>query len=63
MKNDRTIDELLAALDKEVAWFHGEDFQLEQARQRFLAVKELAEQAEKQLLEMKNEIELLTGDN
>ncbi len=58
----KTIDELLAALDQEMAWFHGEEFQLEQARERFLKVKDLAEEAERQLLEMKNEVEVLGGE-
>ena len=57
----KTIDELLSALDQEMAWFHGEEFQLEQARERFLKVKDLAEEAERQLLEMKNEIEVLSS--
>ena len=58
----KTIDELLAALDQEIAWFHGEEFQLEQARERFLKVKGLAEEAEQQLLAMKNEIEVLSSE-
>lgn len=58
----KTIDELLAELDQEMAWFHGEEFQLEQARERFLKVKSLAEEAERQLLEMKNEIEVLGSE-
>ena len=43
-----------------MAWFHSDEFRLEEARERFLAVKKLAEQAEERLLNMKNEIELLS---
>ena len=57
MQNEPTINELLEQLDKEMAWFHSDEFQLEE--ERFLAVKKLAEQAEEQLLNIKNEIEVL----
>ena len=59
MQNEPTINQLLEQLDKEMAWFHSDEFQLEEARERFLAVKKLAEQAEEQLLNIKNEIEVL----
>lgn len=59
MQNEPTINELLEQLDKEMAWFHSDEFLLEEARERFLAVKKLAEQAEEQLLNIKNEIEVL----
>lgn len=61
MQNEPTINELLEQLDKEMAWFYSDEFRLEEARERFLAVKKLAEQAEERLLNMKNEIEVL-GD-
>ena len=54
MQNEPTINELLEQLDKEMAWFNSDEFQLEEARERFLAVKKLAE-----LLNIKNEIEVL----
>lgn len=60
MQNEPTINELLEQLDKEMAWFHSDEFRLEKARERFLAVKKVAEQAEERLLNMKNEIELLS---
>lgn len=59
MQNEPTINELLEQLDKEIAWFYSDEFRLEEARERFLAVKKLAEQAEERLLNMKNEIEVL----
>lgn len=62
MTSEQTIDELLAQLDQEMAWFHGESFRLEEARERFLRVKTLAEQAEQQLLSMKHDIELLSEE-
>lgn len=61
MQNEPTINGLLEQLDKEMAWFYSDEFRLEEARERFLAVKKLAEQAEERLLNMKNEIEVL-GD-
>lgn len=59
MQHEATINELLEQLDKEMAWFHSDEFRLEEARERFLAVKKLAGQAEEQLLNIKNEIEVL----
>lgn len=61
-KHTPTIDELLKQLDEEMAWFHGDDFQLDQAHARFMKVKQLASEAEQQLLRMKHDIELLNGD-
>ena len=62
MKNDVSIEEMLSQLDAKMAWFHGEDFRLEEAKERFAEVKILAEQAEKTLEDMQNEIEVLAHD-
>mgnify|MGYP000905005719 FL=1 len=62
MTNDKTIEQLMAEIDERVAWFQGDDFILDEAKERFLEVKQLAERIEKALTEMKNEIEMLEKD-
>lgn len=62
MTNDKTIEQLMAEIDERVAWFQGDDFILDEAKERFLEVKQLAERIEKALTEMKNEIETLEKD-
>ena len=63
MTNDKTIEQLMAEIDERVAWFQGDDFVLDEAKERFLEVKQLAERIEKALTEMKNEIEMLEKDS
>lgn len=55
----RSIDEVLAELEVGVAWFHGDEFSLDEARAKFTEVQKLAADAEAQLLTMKHEIEVL----
>lgn len=62
MNNEQTIDELLKQLDQEMEWFNGDSFRLEEARKRFLRIKEIADQAEQQLLSMKNDIKILSEE-
>ncbi len=62
MKNDVSIEEMLSELDAKMTWFHGEDFRLEEAKEQFAEVKALAEQVEKALEDMQNEIEVLAQD-
>lgn len=62
MKDDLTINQMMAQLDQQIAWFNSEEFQLEEAKERFLALSELAKEIEHQLRDMKNEIEVLAKD-
>ena len=32
MKNDVSIEKILQELDEKMAWFHGDDFRLEEAK-------------------------------
>ena len=45
-----------------MAWFHGDDFRLEEAKERFAELKKLAERAETALEMMQHDIEVLTQD-
>lgn len=62
MKDDLTISQMMAQLDQQIAWFNSEEFQLEEAKERFLALNELAKEIEYRLRDMKNEIEVLAKD-
>jgi len=62
VKDDLTINQMMAQLDQQIAWFNSEEFQLEEAKERFLALSELAKEIEHQLRDMKNEIEVLAKD-
>ena len=53
---NNTIREKTAKLDEMIAWFDGDDFELEQALVKFTEAEKLAEEIEKDLLELKNDI-------
>lgn len=56
---NKTIQDKLAELNQMVAWFDSEDFQLEEALERFSQAQKLAEGIEKDLVELKNEVVVL----
>lgn len=58
-KNDKTIHEKTAELDELVTWFNGDDFALEDAVVKFKQAEVLAEAIEKDLLSIKNDIEIV----
>lgn len=55
----KSIDEVLAELEAAVAWFHGDEFSLDEAREKFTEAQRMAADAEVRLMEMKHEIEVL----
>ncbi len=56
VKNNKTIREKTAKLDEMIAWFDSDNFELEQALVKFTEAEKLAQEIEKDLLEMKNDI-------
>lgn len=58
-KNDQTISQRIARLDELVAWFEGDDFEIEKAFDKFELVEELATSIEQELSQYKNQINLL----
>ena len=58
-KNEKTIAEKIAALDDLVAWFESDDFELEQALDRFADAEALAKDLENDLSTVKNKITLI----
>lgn len=58
-KNNTSIQEKTAQLDQLVAWFDGDDFELERALDKFAEAEKLAEEIEHDLATLKNNIEIV----
>lgn len=58
-KNNPTVAEKTAKLAELVAWFDSDEFDLEQALDRFKEAEKLAEEIEHDLLKLKNDIEIV----
>lgn len=58
MKNN-TIKDKTEELNKIIAWFSGDDFEIEKALERFKEAQKLAADIEKELNQLKNEIEIV----
>jgi exodeoxyribonuclease VII small subunit len=59
IKNNPTVAEKTAKLDELVAWFDGEDFELERAVDVFTEAQKLAQEIEDDLQKLKNTIEVV----
>ena len=59
VKNNATISEKTAKLSELVAWFDGDDFELEQVLDKFSEAEKLAAEIEYDLLALKNNIEVV----
>ena len=58
----KSLNEKIAELDKKVEWFYSDEFKLEEAVENYREVVGLAKEIEKDLTELKNEIEVLAED-
>ena len=54
-----TISQKLARLDQAVAWFHSDDFSLDQALTKYQAAADLAHAIEHDLNELKNQVSVI----
>ena len=57
-----SLNQKIEELDKKVEWFYSDDFRLEQATDKYQDAVKLAKEVEKDLSELKNEIEVLSKD-
>lgn len=57
--NDKTIQDKIDDLDKLVAWFDGDDFQLEQASEKLKQAAALATEIENDLQSIANDIQIV----
>lgn len=58
-KPNKTIKEKTTELTELVAWFDSDEFSLEEALDKFKAAEVLAEEIEKDLLALKNDIQVV----
>jgi len=61
-KPKKNLNEKIRELDDKVEWFYSDEFKLEDAVERYKQAAELAQDIEKDLNELKNEIEVLAED-
>jgi len=61
-KNNPTIAEKTTKLNEMVAWFDSDEFELEQALEKFKEAEKLAREIERDLQTMKNEIKIIKAD-
>ena len=62
VEEKKKLNDKIAELDKKVEWFYSDDFKLEQAVEKYKEAATLAKEIEKDLTELKNEIEVLSED-
>lgn len=58
-KENKSIQDKIAELSKLVAWFDSDDFTLETAIDKFMEAEVLAETIEKELQQLKNDIQIV----
>lgn len=61
-KPRNTIKQQISELDATVEWFYSDDFNLEDAVAKYRQALKLSEQIERDLLELKNQVEILPED-
>ena len=61
-ENKMNINQKIEKLDEEVSWFYSDDFKLEEATEKYKNTVALAKEIEKDLDNLKNEIEVLSED-
>ena len=62
MVENKTINQKIAELDKDTEWFYSDEFNLDEAVKKYKKAIELAKEIEKDLDELKNEVEVLSED-
>ncbi|MBQ3264001.1 exodeoxyribonuclease VII small subunit [Candidatus Saccharibacteria bacterium] len=62
MAEKKSLNQKIAELDAQVEWFYSDEFKLEEAVEKYRSATKLAKEIEKDLMELKNEIEVLSAD-
>jgi Exonuclease VII small subunit. len=55
-ENNLTLEEKIAKIERETAWFEGDDFVLEKAIEKYKEIITLVAEVEKELTELENTI-------
>ena len=61
-ESKQNLNDKIKELDSQVDWFYSYDFRLDDAVEKYKKASELAKDIEKDLSELKNEIEVLAED-
>lgn len=59
---EKSLNQKIKELDKKVEWFSSSDFELDKAMEKYKEALKLAEEIEKDLKDLKNEVEVLDVD-
>ena len=62
MAEKMNLNQKIEKLDGQVEWFYSDDFKIEEAVDKYKEAAKLAKEIEKDLNELKNEIEVLGED-
>ncbi|MBR0431326.1 exodeoxyribonuclease VII small subunit [Candidatus Saccharibacteria bacterium] len=62
MSEKMSLNQKIEKLDAEVEWFYSDDFKLEEAVKKYKGAMQIAKEIERDLNELKNEIEVLSED-
>ena len=60
--NEKTIEQMMAELNERIAWFQSEEFNLDEAKQRFIEARQLAKKITAALDDMQHDITVLSED-
>ena len=60
--NEKTIEQMMVELNERIAWFQGDDFNLDEAKQWFIEARQLAKDITAALDDMQHEITVLSED-
>lgn len=54
-----TLNQKITQLDRDIEWFYGDDFVLDEALSRYKEAAKRAEEIERELGELKNQVEVI----
>lgn len=59
---EKSLNQKIKELDKKVEWFESSDFELDKAMEKYKEALKLSKEIEKDLKNLKNEVEILDVD-
>ena len=62
MKETKTLSEKIKDLESQIDWFYSDEFELEKATEKYKEATKLAQELQKDLNDLQNEIEVLKED-
>lgn len=62
MKETKSLNQKIEELNQSTDWFYSDDFNLDEAVDKYKAAIELAKELQKELSDLQNEIEVLNED-